>query len=155
MKEEKYREALENLQKIMDEVLKAKSFVMLDGFSERHGAWETTYYREKGVSRGLERDELNRYITMAILSFPPLPDTVSYHVELWVGADDGTHFVRRLVSQVVVGEAEFKCIDILKIVALEEGLQYALKVAKEIRSSDLTEFYPAWRSPRETSAESA
>ena len=153
MKEEDFREALKKLQHTMDRVLKTKDFVILGGFSERHGAWETTYYRKKRFSRGLEEDELNRYIVLAVLSFPPLPDTVSYRVELWVGADDGTRFVRRLESQFAIGEAEFKAINVSEQIG--PWLKHALKAAKEIRSSELTEFYPAWRSTHETPAESA
>src|SRR6185295_16399276 len=59
---------------------------------EHHGSWTWTLYKE---ALGLSRFVM---VAATDLFTPELYGAPSYAVEVWAGADDGTRFVRRMIS---------------------------------------------------------
>jgi hypothetical protein len=71
------------------EILKNSKFEPLDeGGGERHGAWEWVWVRRRdGVG--------NYYVSLSAVESAG----ATYHMEVWAGADDNTHFGRCLVRE--------------------------------------------------------
>ncbi|MBI3089265.1 MAG: hypothetical protein HYY96_01240 [Candidatus Tectomicrobia bacterium] len=123
---------LTELADIFDSVLRQQEYVKFEDPGERHGSLETTW-----VLR--DKQSISRYITLAITEenageIPSLP-----RIEIWIGVDDHTSYVRQLVSSFLLWfwpppSSEFKHV-------LQEKAEHALNRVNSLSTGDLTESY--------------
>lgn len=105
----KLRERFEKLSREATVRLGKSGFKELNKGSERHGAFEWSWLRE--------RDETRCYVLFGVVEDTP----GTYEVDVWAGADDGQHFGR---LEIMSPTRDAKDEDI--IFALEQAAQRAL-----------------------------
>ena len=135
-------EPFRTVEELISGFVESTGFKPLGPLSERHGAWEITFHKGPGLS-----DELDRFIVLAFVEMPPMPSgATQYDVEVWTGAEDGTHFVRRLVACFRASADELNKQPSKD--AVKANLSRAREVAEQIGPADLIETYLPTRSSR-------
>ena len=108
------------------EVATKSGFVPLGHFGERHGSWEIAFCKKGG---------LNRFVSLSFTMSPEALPGKTYIVELWAGADDGSHLARRLVAETKANEDDLTPDSLDKL--LRNRLEHAISVAEELTDADL------------------
>ena len=106
-----------------------RGFRLLGPIGERHGSWEAFFCKQ-----GSQSGEMDRFISLAFTGIRG-----SYDVELWVGAEDGAQFVRRLISQFSAGPDQLDSEALGQ--RLNETLERAMEAANRLDRSDLVDAY--------------
>ena len=119
----------QRIEQLARDIAKKHGFEALGPFGERHGSWEILFHRSSAEPGGLER-----FVSLAFTAVDG-----SYDVEFWAGAEDGSRFVRKLVSQSNVGrdQSEVEGLDDI----LKRGLEGAMGAANRLQMSDLVDIY--------------
>ena len=106
-----------------------RGFRLLGPIGERHGSWEAFFCKQ-----GARSGDMDRFISLALTGIHG-----SYDVELWVGAEDGAQFVRRLISQFSAGPDQLDSEALGQ--RLNETLERAMEAANRLDRSDLVDAY--------------
>src|SRR5437870_300518 len=98
--------AVEDVAKLATSRLLKHNFTVQDNGSDRHGAREWSWVRERAVGKGHCYVSLDR--------FESKPGGKDNELEVWAGADDGERFGRELIQHFAYEEKDEVILDALE-----------------------------------------
>lgn len=132
------KEIFRALGELIQDQCRKKDFSLLGPISERHGSWEWDFHKRSY--------NLDRFLIVALTNLPkilPLENSFEYALEIWIGAEDGNLFVRRLIQAFPFYEASLDPFAIHG--RIKEGLFLAMDFADALNPADVVEVHPLKR----------
>jgi hypothetical protein len=105
-------------------------------FADRHGSWAKTLQR---------RSDLDRYCEFSFTpAFPVAAEAAEFDVEIWIGAERKSNYVRRLSWSYRFDECQVarERAELLKVVV--QAIAESLSEADHLAETDLTESHLAF-----------
>jgi hypothetical protein len=122
---------LQDLRNRLTSYIEPTGFSLFSDFAERHGSWEITFDRT---------DAMHRYVTIDFTSSGLKQFRGQrYDVEVWIGAELGDSFARRMVGQFTSWDDQFQSQEFEA--RLRETVQRAISETLAIREDNLVEHY--------------
>lgn len=117
------------LQQHLTEWLQRVGYSRFSDFGNRHGSWEITFAKNS--------DEIVRFLSLDLT--PTLPRAIEqsmpYALEVWVSAESGDRFCRRMIGQLSVTERQVNDWQVQH--SLQSLLRVAADTADGLRIDDL------------------
>ena len=121
------------LQSVATSALESSNFTRFSDFGNRHGSWELTFSKDDGG--------LHRFISLDITATtPPVSHSAQvFDVEIWISAEMGDRFMRRLIRRLTASHSD---LDSKKIDdQLRDSLTAAAQICSGLTASDLIANY--------------
>lgn len=118
--------------------LVSQGFLLFSPFAERHGSWDITFHRpSEGFDRTISIDFTSEFA-------PGIEGYVSdWRVEVWIGAEQDQHYMRRMVRQLTTNVEELDTDALIN--EFEKILKQSMKLLSGLKAEDLTARYPKRR----------